>query len=189
VVIIALGESVVTIGLAAGENEVTVGLLTAAGVAVLIAAAMWWLYFDVVSLVAERRLHQVQGRARNALARDSYSYIHGLMIVGIVFVALGLKKSLLYLHEPLETVAAVALFGGLALYLLGHLLFRLRNVGSLNVARAVAMVVLVACIPVAFQVDAVASVVLAAVVMLGLVSFEGKHYAEARRRIRAAQPA
>lgn len=185
IVIIALGESVVTVGLSAAEEPVTVALLTIAGVAVLISAAMWWLYFDVVSLVAERRLHDAVGAARNALARDSYSYIHGLMVSGIVYVALGLKKALLHLDAPLDAVPAVALFGGLVVYLLGHLLFRLRNIRSLNVPRVVTACVLLGCIPVALVIAAWQAVALAALVMLGLVAFEARRYSEGRARIRS----
>lgn len=187
VVIIALGESVVAVGLAAAEVVVDWRLVTVGGLAVLSIASMWWLYFDVVSLVAENRLQELEGEQRNALARDSYSYIHVVMVVGIVFVALGLEESVLDLGNPLEPVAAVALLGGFALYLAGHLLFRLRNIGTVNVARAVSAVALMALIPVGLQVPAFVTVLLGTLVMVTLVGFEAKHFAEGRRRIRASR--
>ena len=70
------------------------------------------------------------------VARDSYSYLHLPMIAGIVLVALGVKKAIGHVDEPLETVPAVALFGGIALYYAGHLGFRLRNVRTSQPAPA-----------------------------------------------------
>ena len=184
VVIIALGESLVALGVAASSVPISAGLLVAAGLGVAVVATMWWLYFDVVSLAAERRLHQLTGAARNALARDAYSYIHGLMVLGIVFVALGLKKAMFDLGDPMKPVPAVALLGGLAVYLLGHLLFRLRNIGSLNVARAVAAVVLLALIPVALVIPALSLLLVVTGVMFALVAYEGKSYAAIRQQLR-----
>ena len=60
------------------------------------------------------------------------------MIAGIVLVALGVKKTLVHVDEPLDTVPAVALFGGIALYYAGHVGFRLRNLGTINRARLTA---------------------------------------------------
>ena len=105
----------------------------AAGVALVLSAALWWAYFDVVALVAERRLRAAKpGREQNTMARDSYSYLHLLLMAGVVLVALGSKKVLAHTDEPLKTLPAIALCGGLALYLAGLVLFRLRNIGSLN---------------------------------------------------------
>ncbi len=114
IVIIALGESIVAIGVGA-EFGLDAGVVTAAVVGIAIAAALWWLYFDVVALVAERRLSRATpGREQNSLARDSYSYLHLPMIAGIVLLALGLKKALEHVGDPLHTVPAAALLGGVA---------------------------------------------------------------------------
>ena len=97
----------------------------------MLSAALWWAYFDVASLVAERRLRAARpGREQNTLARDSYSYLHLLLMAGIVLVALGSKKVIAHTDEPLKAVPAIALCGGVALYLAGHVLFRLRGLGS-----------------------------------------------------------
>ena len=95
---------------------------------------MWWIYFDVVALVAARRLAEIRGgQEQNEMARDSYSYLHFPMVAGIVLVALGLKKTL----ERTRTTrwrsrSRSALAGGFALYLLAHVAFRLRNVHTLS---------------------------------------------------------
>ena len=96
---------------------------------VALAAAMWWTYFDVVAIVAGRRLVDAEpGQVQNEMARDSYSYMHLLMVAGIVLVALGLKKTIGHFDDHLDTVPAFALLGGVALYLLGHVAFRYRHV-------------------------------------------------------------
>ena len=87
----------------------------------MLAFGIWWAYFDVVAIVAERHFREAQGMRRLKLARDSYSYLHLPMIAGIVLIALGVKKTLGHVDEPLDTVPAVALFGGVALYYAGHL--------------------------------------------------------------------
>ena len=90
---------------------------------------MWWIYFDIVAIVAGRRLVEAElGRVQNEMARDSYSYMHLVMVAGIVLVALGLKTTIGHIDEHLHAVPAFALLGGLAIYLLGHVAFRYRHV-------------------------------------------------------------
>src|SRR5215210_3412789 len=108
IVIIALGESIVAIG-AGSEVGVDAAVVAAAILGVAVAAAQWWLYFDVVALVAERRLSRAPaGREQNEMARDSYSFLHLPMVAGIVLVALGLKKTLGDVEKPLALVPAFA---------------------------------------------------------------------------------
>jgi low temperature requirement protein LtrA len=90
ILIIALGESIVAIGLGA-EAGVDAGVVAGAALGVAVAAALWWSYFDVTALTAEHRLSgTAPGRERNELARDAYSYLHFPMVAGIVLMALGL---------------------------------------------------------------------------------------------------
>jgi low temperature requirement protein LtrA len=190
IVIIALGESIVALGLAAshelGPGRVAAGLLGFA-----VAAAMWWLYFDVVAIVAERKLHELTGNAQLAMARDSYSYLHLPMVAGIILFAVGVKKTLGDVGEPLKLVPAVTLCGGVALYLLAHILFRLRNVGSLNRQRLVVTVALLALIPLGVELAALVTLTLVAVLCVGLIAYEAIRFADARDRVRhaAAEPA
>ncbi len=184
IVIIALGESIVAIGVGA-EAGLTAGVVVAAVLGVALAATLWWAYFDVVALVATRRLEEAtEGRERNEMARDSYSFLHLPMVAGIVLVALGLKKTLEHVDEPLKLVPAAALVGGLAVYLLAHVAFRLRNVHTLSVRRLVTAVVLLALLPVAVELPALAALGLATAVMCVLIAYETIRYAEARDRIR-----
>jgi low temperature requirement protein LtrA len=190
-VIIALGESIVAIGIGA-EHHIDAGVVVAAVLGVAISAGLWWLYFDVVALVAERRLHNAApGRERNELARDSFSYLHFPMVAGIVLLALGLKKSLEHVGDPLHVEPAAALLGGIALYLLAHVAFRWRNVHRFSVQRLVAAVVLVALVPLAVEVPALATLVIATGVLVALIVYETVRFAELRERLRhqAAEPA
>jgi low temperature requirement protein LtrA len=183
IVIIALGESIVAIGTGL-TGELDGGTIVAALLGLVIAFALWWAYFDVVALVAERHFRESRGEHRLRIARDSYSYLHLPMIAGIVLVALGVKKTLAHVDEPLDTIPAVALFGGIALYYAGHLGFRLRNVRTLNRPRLVALLVCLALIPLGTEIDALVSVALAAAVTSAVIAYEAIRYAEARDRVR-----
>ena len=184
IVIIALGESLIALGVSASGEELTAGVVTAAALGVVVVSAMWWLYFDVVAVAAERKLASLTGRAQAAMARDSYSYIHLFMVFGIVLVALGLKKTLLDIEAPLKSVVAVALFGGMALYLLAHIAFRLRNMGTLNLQRLVTALIMLALIPLGMAVPALLSLAVLTVVLVVLVAFEAIRFRENRHRIR-----
>jgi low temperature requirement protein LtrA len=184
IVIIALGESIVAIGTGLTE-ELDAELVGAALVGLALACALWWAYFDVVALVAEQHFRDAKGHAQLLIARDSYSYMHLPMIAGIVLVALGMKKTLGHVDEPLGTVPAVALFGGVALYYAGHISFRLRNVGTVNRQRLVAALLCLVLIPLATEVDAIVALGAVTAIAAGVVAFEAIRYADSRRRVRA----
>lgn len=169
VVLIAIGESIVDLGAAGTVDHMSLrlGLALVSGFAV--AVCFWWLYFDVVALVAERVLRESHGLRRTKLARDSYTYIHLLFVGGIVFAAMGL-----YLLVGQEHVDAgrYALDGGIALYLFGHMLFRWRNLRSLNRGRVVAMAVALALIALTSRVDSLTQLLLPAILLGALVGWE-----------------
>jgi len=184
IVIIALGESIVAIGVGS-STSVDAGVVAAAVLGITVTAALWWLYFDVVALVAERRLSEARvGREQNEIARDSYSYLHFPMLAGIVLLALGLKKTLGDVGEPLKLVPAVAMLGGTALYLLAHVAFRLRNVGTLNPRRLLCAIVLVALIPLALGVPSLVTLAIVAALLSALIAYEALRFSEARERVR-----
>ena len=184
IIIIALGESIVAIGVGA-EIGVDAGVVAAAVLGIAVAAAQWWLYFDVVALVAERKLSSAPvGREQNEMARDSYSFLHLPMVAGIVLVALGMKKTLGDVDAPLKLVPAAALLGGTTAYLLAHVAFRWRNVHSLNRQRLAVAGALLALLPVAVALPALATVGLLAAVLVALIAYEAVRFAEARDRIR-----
>ena len=185
IVIIALGESIVAIG-AGLSGELDAGIIVAAVLGLVIACSQWWAYFDVVAVASERRFRRAQGDELPRIARDSYSYLHLPMIAGIILIALGIKKTVGHVDEPLKTVPAVALFGGIALYYAGHIGFRLRNMGTLNRQRLVAALVSVALIPLVVEVDALVALAVAAALTAMVAAYEALRFAEARRRVRSA---
>jgi low temperature requirement protein LtrA len=118
------------------------------------------------------------------MARDSYSYLHLPMVAGILLLAVGVKKTLAHVGDPLETVPAVALCGGVALYLLALSAFKRRNIGSFNRPRLVVAALLAGLAPAATAMSALLALGLVTVIACGLIAFEFFRYAEARDRIR-----
>jgi low temperature requirement protein LtrA len=184
IVIIALGESIVAIGVgAAGALDLGIGAVAVLGVG--LAAAMWWIYFDVVALVSARRLAEAEvGRVQNELARDSYSYVHLLLVAGIVLVALGLKKSIGHSGEHLDGPIAFALLGGVAIYLLGLVAFRYRHVHTVNRRRLGLAIVLLILVPVATAIPALAVIAIADVLIWAMIAYEHRGYGEGRGQLR-----
>jgi low temperature requirement protein LtrA len=198
-VIIALGESIVAIGVGAAGEPLTAGIVAAAVLGILVIGALWWAYFDVYAVEGQRLLSEASGAVRFRLARDAYSYLHLPLIAGIVLFALGLKKTIEQFDDPLDTVAAVALCGGLALYFLGYVAYRVRmgyhvrRTTSLTPpwisrARALTGLGLLALIPVAVEVPALTTLALATGVCCALIAYDVIHYREDRPRVRAARP-
>ncbi len=193
-VIIALGESIVAIGVGATELPISWPIIGASVLGLALASGLWWIYFDITALHAEHSLAAApdDGR-RTAMARDAYSVLHLPMMIGIVVLALGLKKFLGYLGEPgasmddaVHGLGFHALYGGVALYLLGHVAFKLRTTRVLSKPRVGAVLALggawltVRDLPALVQLGTVVALVWA------LVGFETWRYAEQRRELRHA---
>jgi len=184
IVMIALGESVLATG-AEMSFELNGAEVLAALLGIASVAALWWAYFDIVAIVAERRLIEAPPGEQAPMARDAYSYMHFPMIAGIVLLAVGLRETLAHVHDPLDTVPAIALCGGTALYLGGHIAFRLRALGTFSPHRALAAVALLALIPLALSADSLAALAAVAVVLIVLITYEAIHFREQRTRVRA----
>ena len=183
IILIALGESIVAIGTGAGF-ELTTGVVTAAVLGIVVVTALWWLYFDVAAIFARRRLMQASGLDRARLARDAYNYLHLPLVAGIVLFAFGLKTTIGDVGAELATVPAVALCGGAALYLLGHMAFLFRSTGRIFRRRTIGGVVLLALIPVAVTVPALVALALVTAVCSLVVAYEVLRYREHRFRVR-----
>jgi len=184
VIIIALGESIVAIG-AGAEAHLTAGIAAAAVLGVTVAAALWWTYFDVVALVSARRLARApEGQERNELARDSYSYLHFPMVAGIILFALGMKKTLGAVSDPLDIELAFALLGGVAFYLLGLVAFRFRHIHSINRQRLLLGLALFGLLPAAVELPALATLAILTALLCALIAYETASYGEGRARVR-----
>jgi low temperature requirement protein LtrA len=173
IVIIALGESIVAIGVGAAGLALGAGELAAAALGVVVAAALWWIYFDDTAEQVERRLDATAaGRARNVMARDAFSFLHLPLVAGIVLLALGIKKTLGDVDEHLKAASAVALCGGAALYLAADVAFRRRCLDALDPQRLAAAVACLAVLPIAIELPALAALAAVAAICAALVAYE-----------------
>jgi low temperature requirement protein LtrA len=158
VVIVAIGESVVAIGIGAGALAIDAELVLVAVLGLLLSAGLWWTYFGGDDERAERALAALSKRARARAALDAFGYAHLAVLLGIICLAVGLKKATGHAYDPLETGPALALAGGVALFLLGDVWFRaILRIGC-SLPRAAGALVALATIPLGTQVAAVVQV-------------------------------
>jgi low temperature requirement protein LtrA len=183
IILIALGESIIAIGVGAGF-QLSAGVIAAAVLGIVVLSALWWLYFDVAAIFVRGRLAQATGLDRHRLALYAYSYLHLPLVAGIVLFALGLEKTLAHVGETLDTVPAVALCGGAALYLLGHVAFLLRATGRVFRRRTIGGVALLALIPAALVIPSLAALALVSAVCSFVVAYEAIRHREHRVQVR-----
>ncbi len=185
IVIIALGESIVAIGVGA-KATIDAGIVVAAvlGDRDRRGHVVGRTSTSPRSSRSRRLAKAPEGRERNEIARDSYSYLHFPMVAGIALIAVGIQRTIVDVDEPLKLVPAVALLGGAATYLFAHVAFRLRNMHSLSTRRLVCACVLLALVP------AGASLARAAYARHprggadALIAYEALRYADVRDRVR-----
>ena len=187
VLIIALGEAFVSIGIGATGIGIGLGEVVAAILGLLVATSFWLAYFDFFSIRGEQMLRNLEGAERIALARDAYAYAHFPMIVGIVLFAFAMKTIVGHVGEELDSVAAFALCGGSALYLLTFSAIRSRVERRVRLSRGrfVAALLLVLLLPVATMVPALAALGLVTAVWVGLHTYELVWWREARAESRS----
>ena len=125
VVIIALGESVVAVGIGAAGLPVDANLVTVAVLGLLLAAGLWWVYFGGADDErAEHALTAAPEPRRAVLAVTAWGYAHLPILLGVVTLAVGVKKTIGHPGEHATAAQALALAGGVALYLAGDAAFR-----------------------------------------------------------------
>jgi low temperature requirement protein LtrA len=128
-VIIALGETIVITGATTSDLELTTARIVAFALAFLSTAALWWLYFNLVATIAERRLAQAENRT--VIARDAFTYLHVLIVAGILLTAVGDELVIKHPTDELPDSELIAVVCGPALYLLAHVALRLRLARSI----------------------------------------------------------
>jgi low temperature requirement protein LtrA len=185
ILIIALGEALVAIGLGARSTRLGGEVIVAALLGVLIATSFWLAYFDYFSIGVERLLMDHRGEQRVTLARDAYSYLHLPMVAGIVLFAFGMRTTLAHVHAEMRVIPALALCGGSALYLLAYVALRWRVSHTLSRGRTTASLGFVAVWPVALAVPALVTVALVGAVWVSLHAYELIWWREARAERRA----
>ncbi|TDW23525.1 low temperature requirement protein A [Kribbella kalugense] len=195
IIIIALGESIVAIGVGVTDLPISWPILVASLLGLGVCTALWWIYFDATVHYGERALAEEPPETRPWLARDAYTFLHVPMVAGIVLLALGLKKVLEYvgdaehhrLSQPLHGVGLFALFFGVVLYLLGHVGFKRRTIHRWSVSRLTAAGLLVVAVPLVHGLPALAQLTALAVVLAGLVAFESFRFAGEREDLRHSE--
>jgi low temperature requirement protein LtrA len=185
IVIIAIGESLVAIGIGARGTDLGAGVIAAALLGLAVASGFWLAYFDYFPMRAQQLLERRHGEERIALARDVYSYLHLPMIAGIMLFAFAMKVTLANVGHELDTIPAFALCLGPALYLSAFVGLRLRISRTVGRGRIVAAVACAAVFPVALTVPALVSLTLIATVWIALHVYELVWWREARAESRA----
>jgi len=185
IVIIALGESIVAIGVATGNLDRDASYVASVLVALAGVVALWWAYFDFAAIAAERSLARADPERRGPLARDVFTYFHYPIVLGIILYAVAAKTTLQHPHDPLSTAGRWALGLGIAFFLLAFALMRYRVIRRIAWERigAAAAAVLVAVL--LRKTEAI--VTLGVVVALFAVSIavESARLRDVRRELRA----
>jgi low temperature requirement protein LtrA len=185
IVIIAIGESLIAIGLGARGAGLGTGVIVAAVLGLVVVNSFWLAYFDFFPARAEQLLADRTGAERAALARDVYTYLHLPMVAGIVLFAFAMKSTLAHVGEELATIPALGLCGGPALYLFAYVALRYRVARTLGGGRLLAAIACALLVPVAVVVPALAALALVAAVWVALHAYEIIWWREARARTRA----
>jgi low temperature requirement protein LtrA len=184
IVIIALGESIVAIGI--GTSDLVRDTTYALSVVVAFAGvvALWWAYFDFTATAAERALHRASPDLRGPLARDLFTFFHYPVVLGIIFYAVAAKKTLEHPLDALPEAGRWALGLGIAVYLSAFALMRFRVVRRVAWERLAAAAV---ALGVAVGLDGVDAIVVLGVVIVVLalsVAVESARLGELRRQFR-----
>jgi low temperature requirement protein LtrA len=180
VVIVALGESVVVIGVGASGQPLDLSLVLVALLSLALSASLWWLYFSDEGAV-ERAFHDAPPERRPVLALIGYGYWHFGILLGVIAVAAGLKKAVGTPAAELDTWIACELAVGVALFVACDVGFR-RALGiPRGGARLVAAAVALATIPLGTELDAKTQITALAAIVVCALLVEG-------RRGRASEP-
>ena len=185
IVIIAIGESLIAIGLGERASGLNTGVVVAAVLGFVVASSFWLAYFDFFPIRGERLLADRSGAERTALARDVYTYLHLPMVAGIVLFAFAMKTTLAHVGKELDAIPALGLAGGPALYLFAYVALRVRVSRTVGRGRLLAAIACALLFPVALVVPALVALTLVAAVWVGLHAYELIWWREARARTRA----
>ncbi|GAB2659869.1 low temperature requirement protein A [Kribbella swartbergensis] len=195
IVIIALGESIVAIGVGVTDLPISWPIVIASLLGLAVTAALWWIYFDATVHYGEHALASEPAETRPRLARDAYTFLHFPMVTGVVLLALGLKKVLEYvgdtehhdLGDPLKGLGLAALFGGVAIYLLGHVGFKWRTMHKAGTSRLVTAGLALVAVPLLGKVPALGQLGVLTALLAGLAVFESVRFAQERDQLKHGQ--
>jgi low temperature requirement protein LtrA len=192
IVIIALGESIVSIGVGVTDLPISVPIVIASLLGLTVSAALWWIYFDSTALYGEQALGNEPAQTRPILARDAYTFLHVPMLTGVILLSMGLKKVLEYvgdtehhqLADPLHGIGLITLYAGTVLYLLGHVGFKWRTTHQLSWPLLVTAAAAVVAVPLLWEVPALGQLGSLAALLVALVVFDYIWHADRRDELR-----
>ncbi|WP_405167720.1 low temperature requirement protein A [Nocardia sp. NBC_01499] len=192
IIIVALGESIVSIGIGVAGLPISWPIAVGALLGLAVSGLLWWTYFDVAALSIEHELKHADGARQIKIARGAYTFWHFPMIVGIIALSLGLKKILYYvgdsahhtLKDALYGIPLFALYGGVVLYLIALVGAKRYATGAVSMPRVVVIVLLLALIPLAAALPALASLAILCAVLVVLIVWETIQFAQPREAIR-----
>ena len=182
-IILALGESIVITGATTSELVLDTPRGVAFGMAFLASAALWWLYFSAVARIAQRHLELSENRT--VLARDAYTYLHVVIVAGVIVSAVGDELVIAQPTEALPGFEVGTVVAGPAIYLLAHALFRLRMAGSVSWRRLGGAL---ACLVVGLTGAFVPALIVGALLIAVLVAVIASEYVAAARRRARGEP-
>jgi low temperature requirement protein LtrA len=172
VVLIALGESVVAIGIGAADLPLDLGLAAVAVLGLLLAACLWWAYFGGDDARAERALAGTAEDRRAAVAVRAFDYWHLPILLGIVCLAAGLKDAIGHAYDRLDPAHAWLLAGGAAVFLAGDVGFRHTLRLGPGRLRAAAAALALATVPLGVAASALLQLSVLGIVLSGSLAFE-----------------
>lgn len=187
IVILALGESIVAIGVGASALPISTPLLAGALLAVALSVLLWWLYFDVLAIASEHELAHQRDHSRARLAVEGFTFLHLPLIAGVVVSALGVEEVIAHADdvEPFGGFGSAALLGGTALYLIAHALFWRRTGGTWKWWRLITGAVLLGLIPAGALLPPLGALGLVVLVTAVPVTVETFRYRDHRASVRA----
>ncbi|MEV0908834.1 low temperature requirement protein A [Streptomyces hokutonensis] len=181
VLIIVLGESLISAGAGAGDSVTRTMVLVAAVLGFAAVVCLWRLYFERLAPAAEDTLEHASPARRARIARDAYTMVHFLLIAGILYLALGAREVLTAVTDsrasnlgaPLSWPASTALYAGTAGYLAGRAAFTRLTVRQVPPAQPAAAAALLILLPVARYLPALAALAVVSATLIALTAFEG----------------
>jgi len=185
IVIIAIGESLIAIGLGERASGLRTEVIVAAVLGFAVATSFWLAYFDFFTIRAHQIVTDRSAAERAALARDVYTYLHFPMVAGVILFAFAMKTTLADVDDELASIPALGLCGGPALYLFAFVALRVRVSRTLRGGRLIAAIAFVLLWPVAVRVPALVALTLVTIVWVGLHAYEVIWWREARAQTRA----
>jgi low temperature requirement protein LtrA len=174
VVMVALGESVVAVGLGASGIDVSWEMLAVATLGLTLSAELWWVYFMGDDEQAKEALLEMTPTRWEFYATNvAYYWAHLVMLLGIVCIAAGLERAIGHAFDALGFAQALELGGGTALYLAGHACFRAVLGLSFKPWRAIAFALALATIPLGTETSALVQLAVLVTVLGACNAVEG----------------